>query len=133
MSFFKVSKYPPSLVYILITIGPALLFLYAFESVKNKVTDFFLIFGRVPLFYYFMHILVIHVFAIIGILIFGGNWQDMILTKETFTNAALINYGYSLFVVYIVWIGVIAFLYPFCKKYMIYKANNKEKWWLSYL
>lgn len=133
MSFFKVSKYPPSLAYVLITIGPALLFLYAFELAKNKITDFFLVFGRVPLFYYFLHILVIHVFAIIGILIFGGNWQDMILTKEAFSKGILINYGYSLFVVYMVWIGVIILLYFPSKKYMLYKANNKEKWWLSYL
>jgi uncharacterized membrane protein len=133
MSFFKVTKYPPSLAYILITIGPALLFLYAYESVKNKATDFFLVFGRVPLFYYFLHILVIHVFAIIGMAIFSGNWQDMILTKEVFSNAKLINYGYSLFVVYMVWIVVIALLYFPSKKYMTYKANNKHKWWLSYL
>ncbi len=133
MSFFKVTKYPPSLAYVLVTIGPSLLFLYAFESVKNKVTDFFLVFGRVPLFYYFLHILVIHVFAIIGIALFGGNWQDMILTKEAFSNAKLVNYGYSLFVVYMVWIGVITLLYFPSKKYMTYKANNKDKWWLSYL
>ncbi|MEN3324859.1 heparan-alpha-glucosaminide N-acetyltransferase domain-containing protein [Mariniflexile soesokkakense] len=133
LSFFNLTKYPPSLTYILITIGPALLFLYNIETVKNKLTDFFLVFGRVPLFYYFLHVLVIHVLAIIGILIFGGNWQDMILTKEVFANAKLLNYGYSLFIVYLVWTGVIFLLYPFCKKYMIYKAENKSKWWLSYL
>ncbi|MFG6687154.1 DUF1624 domain-containing protein [Mariniflexile sp. HNIBRBA6329] len=133
LSFFNVTKYPPSLAYILITIGPALLFLYGMETVKNKLTDFFLVFGRVPLFYYFLHVLVIHILAIIGILIFGGNWQDMILTKEVFANANLINYGYSLFVVYLVWIGIIALLYIPCKKYMIYKSENKNKWWLSYL
>ena len=133
LSFFNVTKYPPSLVYILITIGPSLLFLYAIETVKNKLTDFFLVFGRVPLFYYFLHILVIHILAIVGILIFGGNWQDMILTKEVFANAKLLDYGYSLTVVYLVWIGVIFLLYPFCNKYMIYKAQNKNKWWLSYL
>ena len=133
ISFFNVTKYPPSLVYVLITIGPSLLFLYAIEKIKNKTTDFFLVFGRVPLFYYFLHVLVIHVFAIIGILIFGGNWKDMILTAEAFQNAKLINYGYSLFVVYMVWIGIIALLYFPSKKYMIYKANNKDKWWLSYL
>jgi len=133
LSFFNVTKYPPSLAYTLITIGPALLFLNAIETVKNKLTDFFLVFGRVPFFYYFLHILVIHIFAIVGILIFGGNWHDMILTSDVFINKKLINYGYSLSVVYVVWIGVIFFLYPFCKKYMIYKANNKNKWWLSYL
>lgn len=133
LSFFNVSKYPPSLSYLLITLGPALLFLYGIETVKNKFTDFFLVFGRVPLFYYFLHIFVIHVLAIIGILIFGGNWQDMILTAEAFQNANLINYGYSLMVVYMVWAGVIILLYFPSKKYMVYKATNKDKWWLSYL
>lgn len=133
LSFFSITKYPPSLVYLLITIGPALLFLYAVENIKNKITDFFLIFGRVPLFYYFLHILLIHVLAILGIMIFGGDWKNMILTNEAFRDAKLINYGYSLFTVYMVWIGVIVLLYYPSKKYMIYKAHNKDKWWLSYL
>jgi len=133
MSFFNVTKYPPSLLYFCITLGPAMLFLYAFETTKNKLTDFFLIFGRVPLFYYFLHVLVIHALAIIGMLIFGGNWHDMILDAEGFMNENLMSYGYSLFVVYCVWISVVLLLYPFCKKYMMYKATNKDKWWLSYL
>ena len=133
LSFFKVTKYPPSLLFVCITLGAALLFLYVFETTKNKLTDFFLVFGRVPLFYYFLHMVVIHVFAIIGILIFGGNWHDMIITAEGFTSQKLITYGYSLFVVYMVWIGVVLLLYPFCKKYMLYKQTHKEKWWLSYL
>jgi uncharacterized membrane protein len=133
MSFFKLTKYPPSLVYLLITLGPALLFLYAIERVKNKVTDFFLVFGRVPLFYYFLHVFVIHLLAIFGILIFGGNWQDMILNADVFRNAKLINYGYSLVVVYLVWMFVVGLLYFPSKKYMLYKANNRHKWWLSYL
>jgi hypothetical protein len=115
------------------TIGPSLLFLYLIENIKNRVTDFFVVFGRVPLFFYFLHVLVIHIAAIIGILIIGGNWQDMILTADVFMNEKLINYGYSLTVVYLVWIGLIIFLYPFCKKYMTYKLSHKEKWWLSYL
>ena len=69
----------------------------------------------------------------IGMAIFGGNWQDMILTKDVFSSGRLINYGYSLFVVYAVWVGIISLLYFPCRKYMIYKANNKDKWWLSYL
>jgi uncharacterized membrane protein len=133
MSFFNVTKYPPSLLYFCITLGPAMLFLYAFETTKNKLTDFFLIFGRVPLFYYFLHVLVIHALAIIGMLIFGGNWHDMVLDAEGFMNENLMSYGYSLFVVYCVWISVVLLLYPFCKKYMMYKATNKDKWWLSYL
>jgi uncharacterized membrane protein len=133
LSFFSVTKYPPSLSYLLITLGPAMLFLYAFENSKNKLTDFFLVFGRVPLFYYFLHMIVIHIFAIIGALLFGGNWQDMILSGENFRAGKLATYGYSLLTVYVVWIGVVLLLYPFCKRYMQYKANNKDKWWLSYL
>jgi uncharacterized membrane protein len=133
LSFFNVTKYPPSLLFICITLGPALLFLYTFESTKNKLTDFFLVFGRVPLFYYFLHVLLIHILAIGGILVFGGNWEDMILTAEGFLNANLITYGYSLPIVYLVWISVVLLLYPLSKKYMLYKANNKDKWWLSYL
>ena len=133
LSFFKVTKYPPSLVFLLITIGPSLLFLYGIETVKNKISDFFLVFGRVPLFYYFLHVLVVHILAILGLLVFGGNWKDMILSSNAFSNPSFASYGYSLFIVYLVWIGVIVLLYFPSKKYMIYKANNKDKWWLSYL
>jgi uncharacterized membrane protein len=133
LSFFKVTKYPPSLLFLCLTIGPALLILYAFENTKNKVTDFFLVFGSVPLFYYFLHMLVIHFFAVIGLVITGGHWQDMILTAKAFQSQRLLTYGYPLVVVYLVWISVVLLLYPFCKKYMLYKQAHKEKWWLSYL
>ena len=133
ISFFNVTKYPPSLAFVLITIGPALLFLYTIENIKNGITDFFLIFGRVPFFYYFLHVLVIHIAAIIGILIFGGNWKDMILTADVFMNEKLATYGYPLWITYMVWVGIVLALYPLCRKYMIYKLNNKDKWWLSYL
>ena len=133
MSFFKITKYPPSLDFMLITIGPALLFLYGIEKVKNRVTDFFLVFGRVPLFYYFLHILVIHVLAILALFSFGGDWTILILTKDTFASGILTTYGYSLLTVYLVWLVVIVLLYYPSKKYMIYKANNIDKWWLSYL
>ncbi len=134
LSFFNVTKYPPSLCYILITIGPSLLFLLFIEKIKNKLTDFLLVFGRVPLFYYFLHILVIHIAAIIGLIIIGDDWSKMIFDNATWTTGTLATgYGYSLLIVYIVWIGVIAILYFPSKKYMIYKANNKDKWWLSYL
>ncbi|MDF1518106.1 MAG: heparan-alpha-glucosaminide N-acetyltransferase domain-containing protein [Lutibacter sp.] len=132
MSFFNVTKYPPSLSYLLITMGPSFLFLVAVENYKNKATNFLLVFGRVPLYFYFIHVLLIHSLAIIGMLIFGGNWQDMIFDGPNFSKN-LLNYGYSLAVVYLVWISVILLLYPSSKKYMMYKANNKSKWWLSYL
>lgn len=133
LSFFKLTKYPPSLLFLCITIGPALLFLCAFETTKNRIMDFFLLFGRVPLLYYFLHMLVIHFFAIMGMLIFGGNWKNMIFTAERFIGKNLVSYGYPLWVVYLVWAGVVMLMFPICKRYMKYKANNKDKWWLGYL
>ncbi|EDP71949.1 hypothetical protein FBALC1_12647 [Flavobacteriales bacterium ALC-1] len=133
ISFFNAAKYPPSLAYLLMTLGPALLFLYFIENIKNVITNFLLVFGRVPFFYYILHILIIHLGAIIGLLITGKDWKLMILNNETMSSGILQGYGYSLFIVYLVWIAIVLLLYPFCKQYMKYKANNKGKWWLSYL
>ncbi len=133
ISFFNATKYPPSLAYILMTLGPALLFLYLIENIKNAITNFLLVFGRVPFFYYVLHIFVIHIGAIIGLLIIGKDWKLMILDNETMGSGALQGYGYSLFTVYIIWIVIVLILYPICRKYMKYKLNNKDKWWLSYL
>ena len=94
LSFFNVTKYPPSLAYMLITIGPAMLFLYVIEPVKNKATDFLLVFGRVPLFYYFLHVLVIHGLAVFVLMVTGGDWHDMILTGSQSVKATLRDYGF---------------------------------------
>jgi uncharacterized membrane protein len=132
LSFFKVTKYPPSLAYLLITIGPSLLFLYSIETIKNKLTDFILVFGRVPLFYYFLHVFVIHVTAIIVLILLNDNWRELLKANGN-PISTLTKNGYSLFIVYIVWIAIIILLYFPSKKYMTYKATNKDKWWLSYL
>ncbi len=133
LSFFNVAKYPPSLVFLLITLGPAFLFLYGVEKVQNRLSQFFIVFGRVPFFYYLLHILVVHLGALLGLVLTGKDWTLMILTQKNFTNPELANYGYSLGIVYLVWIGVVLITYPFCKKYMYYKLANKHKKWLSYL
>ncbi|MEL6811507.1 MAG: heparan-alpha-glucosaminide N-acetyltransferase domain-containing protein [Bacteroidota bacterium] len=133
LSFFQLTKYPPSLLFLLITLGPSLLFLLAVENIKNKITDFFVVYGRVPLFYYVIHVLVIHVAAILGILITGGDWTLMILTMDSFMNGSLAGYGYSLGLTYLIWMGIVAVMYPICLRYMKYKAANRDKKWLSYL
>lgn len=132
-SFINVTKYPPSLDFILLTLGPAFLFLYAFETIKSRVTNFFIVFGRVPFFYYLFHILLIHLFALLGLVLTGGNWRLMILTGEVLGNHELDTYGYPMWGVYIVWVVTVFLLYPVCTKYMVYKATHKDKWWLSYL
>lgn len=133
LSFMNITKYPPSLLYVLLTVGCGVLFLYIVENVKNKFTDFLLAFGRVPFFYYFLHVLLIHGAGLIWLLLSGGNWSIMILDAKTISSGEIANYGYPLWVTYMVWILAVLLLYPLCKKYMEYKAANKDKWWLSYL
>lgn len=133
ISFLNPSKYPPSLLYLLMTLGTALLFLANAEKLKGKVVDFFCVFGRVPFFYYILHIYVIHVIALLFAELSGFGWQAMILEDWMTEVPALKGFGFPLWVVYAVWIGVILLLYPLCKKFDIYKQNHKEKWWLSYL
>ncbi|MBC3847290.1 DUF1624 domain-containing protein [Winogradskyella echinorum] len=133
LSFFNVTKYPPSLIYTLMTLGPAFLFLYTIESVKNRFTNMMLVFGRVPFFYYIIHLYLIHLLGMVGLVVLGENWQELVLTVDRFKKGYLFNIGFDLWVTYVVWAVVIIMLYPICKKYMQYKANNKDKWWLSYL
>jgi len=133
LSFINVSKYPPSLLYVLITIGPTFLVLYFLENVQSKITNVLLVFGRVPFFYYLLHVLFIHVAALLTLVVIGDDWTLMILNESSFTTNKMADYGYSLWVVYLVWVAIVTLLYPFCKKYMNYKLQHKEKWWLSYL
>jgi len=133
MSFLAATKYPPSLIYLLMTLGPAFLFLANSENLKGRVTNFFSIFGRVPFFYYILHLYVIHLFAMIAAQLTGFGWESMILKDWVIFVPELRGYGFDLWGVYLVWFTVIAVLYPLCKKFDTYKLNHKEKWWLSYL
>ena len=129
ISFLNVTKYPVSLAFLLITLGPSLIFLSVTENIKNKLTAFIIVFGRVPLFYYFLHILVLHV----AVTLIGGNLMGWLFNNEGFNSLRLGANGYSLGIVYIIWICLILALYPLCRQYMKYKSNNRDKWWLSYL
>lgn len=133
MSVFNPNKYPPSLLYLLMTLGPACIFLANSERLRGKVVDFFCIFGRVPFFYYVIHIYLIHFIALLFAQFSGFGWESMILSGFPALSPALHGYGFPLWVVYVVWIGVIAITYPLCKIFDTYKLNHKEKWWLSYL
>jgi uncharacterized membrane protein len=133
ISFFNPSKYPPSLLYLLMTWGTALLFLANAEKLKGRVVNFFSTFGRVPFFYYILHLYLIHLVALLFAELTGFGWQSMILKDWMTEVPALKGFGFPLWVVYCVWIGVILILYPLCKKFDNYKQSHKEKWWLSYL
>lgn len=132
-SFINVTKYPPSLLYTLITLGPALIFLACSEKPLNALTTKIVIFGRSAMFYYLAHILLIHILASIAGLITG--YPNMIILYNSVNDtAALKGYGFNLLTVYIVWIGLVLFLYPCCKWFDHYKRTHlSEQRWLSYL
>jgi uncharacterized membrane protein len=131
-SFLNISKYPPSLSYLLVTLGGALLFLANFETVKGKIVEFFSVFGRVPFFFYIIHLYFIHMLGLITAGVTGFGWEKMILDTLPFRDKKLEGFGYDLWVVYLIWFFVIAALYPLCKRFDKYKSAHKEKWWLSY-
>jgi uncharacterized membrane protein len=133
ISFLNPSKYPPSLDYLLMTLGVAFLFLANFENVKGRLVNFFSTFGRVPFFYYILHIYLVHLGAMLAAQLTGFGWQKFILPNWISLVDGLQGYGFSLVVVYLVWISIILLLYPLCKKFDHYKRGHKEKWWLSYL
>jgi uncharacterized membrane protein len=129
-SFMNVQKYPPSLMYACITLGPALIVLALLEHVKNRFTEFAKVFGRVPFFYYVLHIYFIHILTVIAFFIEGYGTKD-IVGQTPFLFRPL-QFGYPLWVVYLIWVVLILGLYPLCKWYNKYKATHSQ-WWLSYL
>jgi len=134
LSFLNVTKYPPSLLYILMTLGPALIFLAYAETPLNALTEKVQVYGRVPMFYYLVHFFLIHLFALIAAVISGYQWTDMILTTRLSNTAALKGYGFNLITVYMAWIGLVLLLYPLCKWFDRYKRTHQvTRPWLSYL
>jgi uncharacterized membrane protein len=132
-SFINVTKYPPSLLYTLITLGPAILFLAVSENMKGKFSQYLIALGRVPMFYYIIHLYLIHIIALIAALATGFDASDMVFNTWVTDSPNLRGYGFNLVIVYVIWILVVLALYPLCLWYDRYKINHREKWWLSYL
>jgi hypothetical protein len=133
MSFLNTTKYPTSLQYLLMTIGPALVFLALTEAVKNRVSETVLAFGRVSLFFYIVHIYLIHSLALAGLVITGRSWTEWIITAEDFLSQTPSDAGFPLYVVFVVWALVVAAMYPPSKWYRVYKKAHPERWLLRYV
>lgn len=133
LSFIKVHKYPPSLMFMSVTIGFAFLFLAFIEKFKNRITDMFQIYGRTALFYYAIHWYVLHIVSLICFLLRGHSMEEGTQFAQIPFRYLVPGEGFNLPLVYIVWLSVVIFMYPLCKKFDSYKQAHKEKWWLSYL
>lgn len=133
MSFLNTTKYPPSLQFLLMTLGPALILLSVMEAFGNHIPEPIIVFGRVPFFFYIVHLYVIHALAIVLLIYEGRDWHEYILSARRIMSGTLSDVGLSLGAVYAIWILVILLLYPICRWYQKYRENHPSKWWLSYL
>jgi uncharacterized membrane protein len=129
VSFFNLSKYPPSLLFLLMTLGPALIVLSLLEKVKGGWTIIVSVYGRVPFFYFLFHFFIIHLACMIVFFLNGHTLAEANTGMLLFRPA---DFGYSLPIVYGIWITLVIVLYPVCKAYGRYKARQSH-WWLSYL
>lgn len=131
MSFVNVTKYPVSLQYGCLTIGPVLLILSAIDNLRGKFAGFLAMFGRVAFFYYVLHFFIIHLVIMILFFATGHTWQEAMAADSPFLFRPY-DFGFNLGVVYVLWIAVVALLYRPCKWFVHYKQTHRQ-WWLRYL
>jgi uncharacterized membrane protein len=133
LSFLNTTKYPPSLLYLLMTLGPALLFLWAVDAGTPQWLRPALIIGQVPMFYYLLHIPLIHLIAVAVCYARYGqaHWMFESPGLGQFPITQPPEWGYSLPIVYLVWACVVLALYPLCRWFAGLKQRRNEAW-LSY-
>ena len=129
-SFLNARKYPPSLLFLLMTLGPALLLLAVAERWRGSWARFLSVYGRVPLFFYVAHIFVAHALAVLLAFVQGGQWRRIAVITDLPTLPAW--YGVSLPGVYAAWVTVVLLLYFPCRRFGELKATRRD-WWLRYL
>jgi uncharacterized membrane protein len=133
LSFLNVSKYPPSLLFLLLTLGAAMLALPWFERMREGwFASVMMTFGRVPLFYYLGQWLVVHGLALLLARLAGQptGWLFVAPLEQPRPNPG--NLGFSLWVAYACWLAGLALLYPLCRWFAELKRRRRD-WWLSYL
>jgi uncharacterized membrane protein len=134
LSFMNVTKQPPSLLFVLVTVGPALLFLRAVDGGTPPLLRPALTIGRVPMLYFIAHFFLIHLLATVEALVRYGSAammaQSPTLDRYPFTQPP--NWGASLPIVYATWAFVVVLLYPLCRWYARYKREHSHRW-LGYL
>ncbi len=131
LSFLNVSKYPPSLCYTTMTIGPALILLSLIETIQNKFVNTLSMYGRVPFFYYILHFFLIHFICVILFFITGHTSKNIVDFNTPFLFRPQ-YFGFDLPVVYAIWLFVVLVLYKPCKWFDQYRKSHRQ-WWLSYI
>jgi uncharacterized membrane protein len=129
LSFINCEKYPPSLLYLAMTLGPGLVGLALFEGARGRLAGWLITFGRVPFLYYIAHIYLIHLVAV-AVAAFADADLAWLFQGTPMTKPD--EYGVSLPVVYVLWLGIVLALYPLCRWFAALKRRRND-WWLSYL
>ena len=137
LSFLNATKYPPSLSFLLMTLGPAFLILAWFERVKFSRSNPVIVFGRVPLFYFVLHFFLAHALAVVAAVATYGTsaWTFMFQPVPSMGGAAQsfpAGFGYGLWVTYVMWALIVCVLYPLCKWYGTIKHRTDSNW-LTYV
>ena len=135
LSFLRTTKYPPSLDFLLMTLGPALLLMSWFDRLTLAKTNPLIVFGRVPLFYFLLHFSLAHLLTIPLALVRYGSADFLLYPPPSLGGPKDLfppGYGYDLWVVYLMWILVVATCYPLCLWFARLKERRRD-WWLSYL
>ncbi|PLZ98433.1 hypothetical protein CEN50_11300 [Fischerella thermalis CCMEE 5268] len=130
LSFINCHKYPPSLLFLLITLGISILIFHLFENHRFRILKPLALFGRVPLFFYIIHLWLIHIAAIL--LAFPNYGWKAIIQPYIISRLMPPDYGYDLPKIYILWLIILVILYPICNWFADYKAKH-QSWWLNYL
>ena len=128
IDFLNVTKYPPSLLFLLMTLGPAAVLCAFADRVPDAVRQPLIAFGRAPFAFYVAHLYVIHALAVAFGVMQGFEARQFLTFSFFFPK----GYGVGLPGVYLLWLLVIATLYPLCKWVAAVKGRRQE-WWLSYL
>ena len=134
LSFLNTTKYPPSLSFLLMTLGPSMLFLAWADRLRLGERNPLVVFGRVPLFYFVLHIPIVHAFAIVLTWLRYGATPFLFLPPPTLGTPREMfppDYGWDLWVAYAVTAAAVAALYPICLFFARLKATRRS-WWLSY-
>jgi len=131
LSFINITKYPPSLLFCLITLGIMFLIL-AFAERKTRFTPIVSVYGKVPLFYFVLHFYIIHILLLIILFLQGIRWSEMAFATGTFGRPNGMESGLQLWAVYLIWIAIVTLLYLPCNRFGKYKSGH-DYWWLRYL
>ena len=134
LSFVNCQKYPPSLLFVLMTIGPALILLSYLPDRRSRVWSPMVVFGRVPMFYYLLHLLFIHGLVLIYAYAKWGRAEWVYTVPGFYPDPKLIpaDFGHSLAAGYVLWITVVLLLYPLCRWFASVRERTRSAW-LSYL